>query len=159
MVCISHFSHISLFLAIFQVQQCVFLILHVFQCFSPYFMSYHGIFSFSSFFQFSRLNLGPTVYISPLSRLSVFLAIFQVLPCEFLIFHLFQCFSPYSRSKCVFFSFSTFFCFLPIIQVLQCVFLIIHVFNCFLAYYGAYSVSFSFCTFFSVSRHITSPTM
>ena len=68
-------------LTIFQVLQCVFLTVHVFQCFSPYFMSYHVSFSFSSFISF--------------------LAIFQVLNCVCLILHVFQCFSPYSRSYSV----------------------------------------------------------
>ena len=84
---------------------CVFLILNVFQGFLPYFISCQVSFSFSSFVGF--------------------LAIFQDLQCEFLIFlvghisrhipvptvcishlHVFQCFSPYSRSyiDCVSFS-------------------------------------------------------
>ena len=90
--------------------KCVFLILHNFQCFSPYFMSYHVIFSFSMFFSFLALLL-------------------LVLLWTFLIFHIFQCFSrhipgptvwvshfpfwsvflPYSRSYRVYFSFFTVF--------------------------------------------------
>ena len=88
-----------------------------------------------------------------------FLAIFQVLQCEFfifllvsfiaflqvlnwafLIFHVFQCFSPYYRSYSVFVSFSTFFSFHTKIQVLQCVFLIFKVFYCVLPYSIFYSV-------------------
>ena len=76
------FSTFCIFIAIYQVRQCAFLIFHVIHCFSPYSTFYGVCFPFCSF--------------------SVFLAIFQVLPCEFLIFHVFQCFSPYSRSKCVF---------------------------------------------------------
>jgi hypothetical protein len=77
-----------IFLAIFYVLQCVWHIFHI--------------------LHFSSHTPGPTVYIShfshyslflaistsysvcfPFCSFSVFLAIFQVLPCEFLIFHLF----------------------------------------------------------------------
>ena len=50
-------------------------------------------FSFFTYFSVSRHNPGPTVCISYFSRFSVFLAIFQVLQCLFLIFHYF----PFSR--------------------------------------------------------------
>jgi hypothetical protein len=120
------FSTFSVFVAIFQVLQCVCFIFHFFQfsrhipaptvcishfpCLSvsPYYRSYNVCVSFSTFFSF--------------------LAIFHVLQCAFLIFHVFSVchhitgptvyvshfprfsvFSPYSRSYCVHFSFSTFF--------------------------------------------------
>ena len=89
------FSNFFSFLATILVIEIVFLILHVltvsrhitcpivfvshfarFQCISPYFMSYHVSFSFSTFFSF--------------------VAIFQVLECAIFIFHVFQCFLPYS---------------------------------------------------------------
>ena len=70
---ITHFSHFSLFLAIFQVLCWVFLILHVVQCFSAYSRSNHVSFSFSSFFQFSRHVVGPTVCVSNFTRFLVFL--------------------------------------------------------------------------------------
>ena len=92
-MCISHFPPFSVFLAIIQVLQCLFLILHV--------------------FLFSHHNPGSTVCISHLSRFSVFFAIIQVLQCVFLILHVVQCFLPYSRSCHVSFSFSSFFTFLP----------------------------------------------
>ena len=63
-VCISHFSRFSVFLAIFQVLQCAFLIFHVFQCFLPYSRSYSVSVSFSMFFSFFRITPGPTVCIS-----------------------------------------------------------------------------------------------
>jgi hypothetical protein len=66
-VCISHFPTFSVFLSIIQVLQGVFLIFHVFQCFSPYFTSYFVCFSLSMIFSF--------------------LAILHVLQCVFLIFH------------------------------------------------------------------------
>ena len=81
--------------------------------FSPRSTSYQVIFSFP--------------------ELVSFLAIFQVLQCAFLIFHIFQRFSQYSTSYHVCVSFSTFFSFLPIIQT--------------------YSAHFSFFTLFSVSHH------
>ena len=97
-VCVSHFTHFSVFsqqsssnsfclilhvflllLTIFQDLHCVFLILHFFQCFLPYFMYWHMSFSFSSFV--------------------TFLTIFQVLQGAFLIFHIFHCFSPRSTDR------------------------------------------------------------
>jgi hypothetical protein len=89
----------------------------------------------------------PTVYVSPFSRFLMFLASFQIIQCAFLIFPVFQCFLPYSRSYSVSVTFSTFFSFLAIIQVLQCVFLIFHVFHCFSPYSRSYTVFFSFCMF------------
>ena len=107
-------------LAIFHVQHCVFLIF--------------------CDFQFYRHTPGPTVCIPHFPHLLVFRAIFQVLPCLFLIF-------------------PVFFIFLFIIQVLQRLFLIFHFFECFSPYFTSYSVCFLFCTFFSVSHHILCPIM
>ena len=64
--CISHSLTFSLFLAIFQVKQCLCLIFHV--------------------FQFSHHIPVPTLWISHFPPFSVFLAIFQVEQCLFLIF-------------------------------------------------------------------------
>ena len=49
-VCVSHYSRFSVFLAICQVLRYAFLIIHAFQCFSPYSRSYSVCFSFSMFF-------------------------------------------------------------------------------------------------------------
>ena len=100
----------------------------------------------------------------------MFPRIFQVLKCAFLIFHDFQCFSPYSRSYSVHFTFSMIFRLHVIFQVPQWPFLIFHNFQCFLPYprsksalfsfpwfsvFSSYSRShsehFSFSTFFSIS--------
>ena len=67
--------------------------------------------------------------LSHFSRFFNFLAIFQVRKCTFLIFHVFQCFLPYSRSYSVHFSFLTFFGVFAIFQCLQCAFLIFYVFQ------------------------------
>ena len=109
-VCVSHLALFSVFLAIWQVSQClclifqyfffsfltivhvpqcVFLIFHVFYCFSPHYKSYTVCFSFS--------------------MICSFLAIIQALQCSFLIVHVFKCFSPYSSSNGFCVSFSTFF--------------------------------------------------
>ena len=77
----------------------------------------------------------------------------------FLIFHVFQCFSPYSTSYSLLFSFSMIFTFPFILQVLQCAFLIFHDFECFSPYSWSYSVHFSFSTFLSVSNHVGGPTL
>ena len=110
-----------------QALQCVFLIFHVFECFSPYYMSYSLCFLFSIIFNF--------------------LAILQVLQCVFLYFHVFECYSPYSMSNrdCV--SFSTFFSFLTIFQVIQCAFLIFHIFQCFSPCSRSYSMRLIFHDF------------
>ena len=110
--------------------------------FSPYSRSYST--------HFSRHNPGLTLCFSLFSRFSVLLAIFHIIQCAFLIFHPFQCFSPYSRSNNICVSFFTYFRFLAIILVLQCVFLFFHVFHCFfLPYFTSYSVCFSFSMIFS----------
>ena len=68
-----------------------------------------------------------------------FLVIFQVLRCAFLLFHVFQCFLPYSSLYRFVSHFPRFSVFLP--------------------HYWSYSVYFSYFTFFTVSRHIPGPTM
>ena len=138
-VCIFHISGFSIFLTIFQFLQCVFLTLHVFQCFLPCFMSYHVSFSWFSFVSF--------------------LIIYQVLQCEFLLFQVGQffchipgptvCVSHFARFSVFIayfmsyhdsFSFSSFVSFLVICQVLQSVFLIFHIFHCFSSYSRSYIV-------------------
>jgi hypothetical protein len=94
----------------------LFLIFHVFECSSPY--SSQTVFGFIfHVFQFSCHILGPTMCIYHFSGFSVFLTIFQFikcfclichvfqfahhnpcLMCVFLIFHIFHCLTPYSRS-------------------------------------------------------------
>ena len=99
---ISNYSRFSVFLNIFQVLQCSFLTFHVFECFSPYSRSNCVCVHFFFFFgQFSRDIPGPTVRIAHFSCFLLFIAIFQVLKCAFLIFHVLQCLSPYSRSHSV----------------------------------------------------------
>ena len=155
-VCVSHFPGFLTFHAIFQVLQCTFIFFHVFQCFPPYSKSYHVRFSFSSFVCFFCHITGPTVWVSNFSCFLRFLAIFQVLPCLFLIFlvcqfsqHIpdttvhvshfsrFSGFLPYYKSWCVHFSF---FLFLTLSQNISgpTMFLIFHVFQCFLAYSSSY---------------------
>jgi hypothetical protein len=87
-VCISHFPPFSVFRAIFQVIQFLCLIFKNFSVFSPYSRSFHGHFSFSTFFSVSNHILCPTLCVSH--------------------FPLFSVFSPYSRSYSVHCSFSSF---------------------------------------------------
>ena len=138
------------FLAIFQLIQCVFLILHVFSLYLAIFQVLPYEILIFLLCQFSRHNPGPTVCVSHVPRCSVFLpysrsnivcvsfsmlfsflAILQVLQCTFIIFHVFHSFSLYSRSYHVSFSFSFLVSFLAIFQVIQCTFLIFHVFQYF----------------------------
>ena len=108
-------------------------------------------FSFFIFFSVSSSIVGCTVFVSHFARFSVFFAMFQALPCEFLIFllcqvlldifqvlqclcsifHFFQWFLPYSRSYHISFSFSSFDIFLAIFQVLKWVCIPFHVFQFF----------------------------
>jgi len=128
----------SLFLAILEyVLQCVFLILHVFQCLSAYSRSYTVCLIFQIF---------------------SFLTTFQVIQCVFLIFLIFQCFLPYSKTYRVFVSFSTYFSLLTIIQVLECVFLIFQFFHYFSAFSRSYSVCVVIFLICQCSRHIPGPT-
>jgi len=89
-VCISHFPPFSMCLAIFQVLQCVRLIFqHKEYVFFPCSISYNMTFSFSFrpvFLPYIRSYM----YIFYFSRFSVFLALFQVIQCLCLIFHVFQ---------------------------------------------------------------------
>ena len=107
-MCVS-FSTFFIFLTIFQVLKCTFLIFHVFPCLSLYTSSYYVIFLIFLVGQFSHHIPGSTVCISNLSH--------------------FQCFLPYSSSYSVCVSFSMFFSILTIMQVLECVFLICQVFQ------------------------------
>ena len=134
-VCVSHFARFSLFPAIFQVLPCEFLIFlfgHFFHhnpdpplvCI-PYFPSF-SVFFFFFFAIFQVLNC-----MFLISIVISFLAILQFLQCAFLIFHVFECFWPYSKSNSVcvfqFFSVSHFAIFsvvLAIFHVLPCEFLI-----------------------------------
>jgi len=108
-VSISHFSHSSLFFAKFQVLQCVFLIVNVFQCFSPYSSSYSVYFLFFHVFHcFSPYSIIYSVCVS-ISTFFIFFMILLVLHCVFLIFHINEWFSPHSRSNSVCVPFSMFF--------------------------------------------------
>ena len=109
-------------------------------------------------FQVFRQNSGPTLCISHNLRFPLFLAIFQVLQCAIFIFHVFQCFSPYSRSCSVCVSLSTFFHVFPHIPGPTMIFSFSS-FVSFPTYSRSYSVYFLFFTFFSVSRHVPGPTV
>ena len=117
-------------------------------------MSWSVHLSFSKLFSVSRLFIFPIVCLSHFSRFFNFLAIFQVRKCTFLIFHVFQCFLPYSRSYSVHFSFLTFFGVFAIFQCLQCAFLIFYVFQFFqhipgprvcIAHFSRFSVFLTIC--------------
>ena len=130
-----YFSHFTFFTVscYTPVPKSLVFFLHVFQYFSPYFMSYHVNFSFSTFVSFLAIfKVQQCEFI--ISLLVSFLAKFQVLQCVCLILHIFQ------------FSYQ--------ILVLQCIFLMFHIFHCFLPYSRSYSVHFSLFTFFSVSCNI-----
>jgi len=96
------FSFSSFVSFVATVLQCPFLVVHVL-VFSPYSRSYSVCFSFFTFFSFFFHSPSPRVCVC-FSTFFCDLAIFQVLPCAFFIFHVFQCFWPYSRSYTVFVS-------------------------------------------------------
>ena len=106
------FSSFVSFLALFQVLQCVCLIYHVFSVFSPYSRTYGVHYSFLTFFSVFHHIPDQTVFVShfpcwsvfsPYSRFFCvhflfftffkFLAIFLVIQCLSLIFHVFSPFS------------------------------------------------------------------
>ena len=90
------------FLAIFQVLQCVFLSLEVFQCFSSYSRTYIFQVNFSTLFSFLRT--------------------FQVIECLCLIFHVFQ-FPRHNpgTTVCFFFIYLVIYHFLPYSRSYSCV--------------------------------------
>ena len=186
-VCISHFPRILLFLAIFYVLQCSFLILqffiflaifqlihclclifHVFQfflfvCFLfslfffPLSRSYSVHFTLFHVFKFSCHIPAPKVWISHFPHFTVFFAIFHSLQYVYLIFHVFQ-FSCHILGPWLCIShFPPFLVFLAILKALPCEFLIFFRFPGLSPYSRSYSVHFSFSTFFSFTRHITGP--
>ena len=71
----------------------------------PYSRSSSVHFSFTRFFLVSCHTTGQTMFVSHFPCFFSFLTIIQVLECVFLIFHVFDCFWPYSRSYSVFPSF------------------------------------------------------
>jgi hypothetical protein len=152
-----------------------------FSFFSPYSRSYTVHFSFSTLMSGSCHISGQAVFVyhfpffisgfSPRSmsyqvifsfpELVSFLAIFQVLQSAFLIFHVFQCFSPYSISYDVCVSFFTFFNFLPIIQTYSAYFTFFTL-SVFLSIFQLYNVCDSFSTVFFLClffHHIPGPTV
>ena len=169
-----HFSFLpfSVFLAIFQVLQCVCLFFHVFQfshhptlgiSYFPGFLVVLAIFQVKQcsctifdVFQFSRHIPGSTVYNSPFSRFSVFLAIFLVIPCLCLIFHVFVFYRHITGPTVCISHFSCFSLFLPIFQVLLCV---SHFpwFSVFLAIFKFLSEDFLNFRVGQVSGHIPRP--
>ena len=129
----SYCVHFSFFILLTLSQNIsgptMFLIFHVFQCFLAYSSSYVWVSHF--FGQYSRHMSCPTVYIYHFSHFSVFLAIFQFLSCEILIFLVCQ-FSRHIPGPTVCVShFPRFSAFLVIFPVLQCVCLIFQVFSLF----------------------------
>ena len=141
------------FLPIFKILPCEFLIFHVFQfslhipgravsvshfprfsVFSPYFKSYSAIFS-----KFSRVFH----HISGLT-------------CAFLIFCI-SVLSPYSRSYSMHFSFFTFFSVSSHIPDLQFEFLIFHLFSVSLTIFEVLQCAFLLFEVFQFSRHIPGP--
>ena len=134
--------------------------------------------SFSTFFQFSCHMPGPTLYIYNFLCFSVFLAIFQVLPCEILIFLVSQFFRHITGPTVWVSHFSRFLRFLAIFQVLPCLFLIflvcqfsqhipdttVHVshftrFSGFSPYSRSYCVHFSFFILLTLSQNISGLTL
>ena len=115
-VFVSHFPRFSVFSSKSRYYSMYFTIFHVFHCFSPYFSSCSVCFWFCRFFSDFCHNSCPRMWVSHFPHLSVFspysrfynvsfsffllvsfIAIFHVLQWAYLIFHVFQCFSPYSR--------------------------------------------------------------
>ena len=86
-------------------------------------------------------------------------AIFQVLQCAFLIFHVFLVISSFFKSSSGCFSNSIFFSFLAIFPVLQWTFLNFPPFSVFLAIFHVLKCVFLIFRDFQFSRHIPGPSM
>ena len=84
-VFVSHLSRFSVFLP-YSMSYNVHLSFFRFFSTLARIQVYRVYFSFFTFFNVSSHILGLTVFVSHFARFSVFLAIFQVLPCVFLIF-------------------------------------------------------------------------
>ena len=110
------FSLLVSFLAIIQLLQCICLIFHVFTVSRHILGSKVSVSHFPSLLVFSPYSSSDSVCFSFFTFFKV-LAIIPVLQCTFLIFHLFQCVLPYSRSYHVIFPFALFVSFLTIIQI------------------------------------------
>jgi len=119
-MCNFYISRFSLFLAIYQVLECVFLIytFYIVSCNIP----------------------GHTVFASHFLHFFSFLASIQVLQCVFLIFHVYQCF-------------------LAIFLVLQCLFLILHDFHCFFTIFHFLPCESLIFHIFQFSLHTPGPTV
>ena len=157
-VCISHISRFSLFLTIFHVLKCV----SHFASFSMFFTVFYVltcVFLIFLICQFSHHILGPTMWVSHFPHWSVFSWNSQSYSVHFHVLHVFECFSPYSRSYSVCVLFSTFFQFShhnPCTPV--CIFYISR-FSLFLAIYQILQCVFLICTFYKVSWHIPGHTL
>ena len=105
------------------------------------------LFTFSMIFSVSCHIPGPTVSLSHFPRFTIFLAIFQVMPCAFLIFHVFQVSLHTPGSTVCISHFPSFSVFLPTFPVLQCVSHFSRISNS-SANFRSYNVHFSFSMFF-----------
>ena len=114
---ISHFSPISVFLTIFQVLPCEFLIFLICQ-FAHHIQGLQCVFLFFHDYQFSRHMPGPTEYIYHFSRFSVLLTIFQIIHCLCIIIHMLQFSHHNTGSRVCISRFSVFSLFLDIFQVI-----------------------------------------
>ena len=93
------------------------------------------------------------------SEIFSFLAIFQVLQCAFLIFHVLQWFCNFSSGQVDFSHFPWFSVFLPIYHVLEWTFLNYPTFSVFLAIFHVLKYVFLIFRDFHFSRHIPVPTV
>jgi hypothetical protein len=89
----------------------------------------------------------------------VFLGIYHVLQHAFLIFHIFQCFLPYTMFSSVPFSFSIFFRFSDHIPCSTVRIAYFPRFSVFLAMYLVLQCAFLFSMFITVSRYIPCSTV
>ena len=113
-------------------------------------------FSFFTFFSLSCHIPGHRVFLSHFPRLSVCSPKSRILLSVFFIFHIFHCFSPYSRSYSVCFSFACFSRHISCPNMWVSHFPHLSVFS---PYSRSYNVYVSFSTFFSVYFHISYPIM
>jgi hypothetical protein len=134
-MCVFLFARFSVFLAIFHVLLCEFLIFLICQCSRHIPGPTVCVSVFPHFSVFSIQSRSYSVCFS-FSTFSVFLAICDVLSCEFLIFYLFQFYRHLPGPTVCIYHFPTFSVCLAIFQVLQCVCFIFHFFQFYFVTYS-----------------------
>jgi hypothetical protein len=122
---VSHFPCFFSFLAIFQVLECSFLIIYIFQCI----LSYSHLCLLSHTFQICCHTPGHILFVSHFTCFFQYIVTFHVLQCLCLLFQTFQFSRNIPGPRVCISHFLPFSIFLAISQVRQCLCLLFHTFQ------------------------------